>query len=123
MFKYLPTREEGQGLVEYVLIFMLVAIVVIAILVTLGSVVGDILSNTDCNSQDDSCEVTDRGSDSDRVEELWVWGDPTVDGYAELGLTGGSDPHYVWLNSSSLTADSMFWVSTSSNRGPNPTTT
>jgi len=32
---YLP-REEGQGLVEYALILVLIAVVVIAILTTLG---------------------------------------------------------------------------------------
>ena len=41
---FLP-REEGQGLVEYALILLLVAIVVIAILVMLGPVVGNLYSN------------------------------------------------------------------------------
>ncbi len=41
---FLP-REEGQGLVEYALILVLVAIVVIAILLLLGPVVGNIFSN------------------------------------------------------------------------------
>jgi pilus assembly protein Flp/PilA len=41
---YLP-REEGQGLVEYALILVLVAIVVIAILLLLGPVVGNVFSN------------------------------------------------------------------------------
>jgi pilus assembly protein Flp/PilA len=40
---YLP-REEGQGLVEYALILVLVAIVVIAILLLLGPVVGNVFS-------------------------------------------------------------------------------
>jgi pilus assembly protein Flp/PilA len=40
---YLP-REEGQGLVEYALILVLVAIVVIAILLLLGPVIGDVFS-------------------------------------------------------------------------------
>ena len=38
-------REEGQGLVEYALILVLVAIVVIAILLLLGPVVGNVFSN------------------------------------------------------------------------------
>ena len=38
---FLP-REEGQGLVEYALIIVLVAIVVIAALSALGGVVGDV---------------------------------------------------------------------------------
>ncbi len=38
-------QEEGQGLVEYALILVLVAIVVIAILLLLGPVIGNIFSN------------------------------------------------------------------------------
>jgi len=41
---FLP-RDEGQGLVEYALILVLVAIVVIAILLLLGPVVGNVFSN------------------------------------------------------------------------------
>ncbi|MDX1616428.1 MAG: Flp family type IVb pilin [Candidatus Promineifilaceae bacterium] len=37
-------REEGQGLVEYALILVLVAIVVIAILALLGPEIGDVFS-------------------------------------------------------------------------------
>ncbi len=40
---YLP-REKGQGLVEYALILVLVAIVVIAILVLLGPQIANIFS-------------------------------------------------------------------------------
>ena len=41
---YLP-REEGQGLVEYALILVLVAIVVIVILAILGPTIGNVFSN------------------------------------------------------------------------------
>jgi pilus assembly protein Flp/PilA len=41
---FLP-REEGQGLVEYGLILVLVVIVVIAILAILGPTVGNMYSN------------------------------------------------------------------------------
>jgi len=41
---YLP-REEGQGLVEYALILVLVAIMVIVILALLGPAIGNIFSN------------------------------------------------------------------------------
>lgn len=41
---FLP-QEEGQGLVEYALILVLVAIVVIAVLLVLGPVVGNVFSN------------------------------------------------------------------------------
>jgi pilus assembly protein Flp/PilA len=37
-------REEGQGLVEYALILVLVAIVVIAILLLVGPAIGDLIS-------------------------------------------------------------------------------
>jgi pilus assembly protein Flp/PilA len=40
----LSARQEGQGLVEYALILVLVAIVVIAILLMLGPVVGNVFS-------------------------------------------------------------------------------
>jgi pilus assembly protein Flp/PilA len=41
---YLP-REEGQGLVEYALIIVLVAIVVIVALTALGPLIGNVFSN------------------------------------------------------------------------------
>jgi pilus assembly protein Flp/PilA len=44
MFLKLPPREEGQGLVEYALILVLVAIVVIAILLLLGPAIGQVFS-------------------------------------------------------------------------------
>ena len=40
---FLP-REEGQGLVEYALILVLVAVVVIAVLLLLGPAIGDVFS-------------------------------------------------------------------------------
>ena len=44
---YLPgnTYEDGQGLVEYALILMLVALVVIIIMVVFGATVGNMFSN------------------------------------------------------------------------------
>lgn len=41
---YLPNDDKGQGLVEYALILVLVAIVVIAILALLGPQIGNIFS-------------------------------------------------------------------------------
>jgi len=41
---YVP-REEGQGLVEYALILVLVGIVVVVILSVLGKSIGNIFSN------------------------------------------------------------------------------
>ncbi len=45
---YLP-REEGQGLVEYALILVLVAVVVIAILTVLGPQIGNVFSKITSN--------------------------------------------------------------------------
>ena len=41
---FLP-REEGQGLVEYALILVLVAVVVIAVLTLLGPSIGNVFSS------------------------------------------------------------------------------
>ena len=41
----LSIREKGQGLVEYALILVLVAVVVIAVLLILGPVVGNVFSD------------------------------------------------------------------------------
>lgn len=38
-------REEGQGLVEYALILVLVAVVVIVVLAVLGPLVGNVFSS------------------------------------------------------------------------------
>ena len=40
---YMP-REDGQGLVEYALILVLVAIVVIAVLTLLGPIIGNVFT-------------------------------------------------------------------------------
>ena len=40
-----PTQSDGQGLVEYALIMMLVALIVIVILALLGPQVGKMFSN------------------------------------------------------------------------------
>ena len=42
---YSPQNEEGQGLVEYALILVLVSVVVIAILLFLGPILGNVFSN------------------------------------------------------------------------------
>ena len=43
--KITTTEDDGQGLVEYMLILMLVALVVIIIVVALGPQVGNLYSN------------------------------------------------------------------------------
>jgi pilus assembly protein Flp/PilA len=45
VLEQLNTREEGQGMVEYALILVLISIVVIVILTTLGHSVNNVFSN------------------------------------------------------------------------------
>lgn len=50
LLSYLPLRrKEGQGLVEYALILVLVAIVVIAVLTLLGTGVSDVFNDVVTN--------------------------------------------------------------------------
>ena len=44
-------RESGQGLVEYALVLVLVAVVVIAILTLLGPQIGNVFSQIMCGLQ------------------------------------------------------------------------
>ena len=46
MLRSFFTKEEGQGLVEYALILVLIAIVVIGILTVLGGKVSQVFSST-----------------------------------------------------------------------------
>ncbi len=42
---YRPQNEQGQGLVEYALILVLVALIVIVVLIILGPAIGNLFSN------------------------------------------------------------------------------
>jgi pilus assembly protein Flp/PilA len=42
---YRPQNDEGQGLVEYALILVMVAVVVVVVLVVLGPVIGNTYSS------------------------------------------------------------------------------
>ena len=44
-------KEKGQGLVEYALILVLVAIVVIAVLMLLGPIIGNVFSTINTSLQ------------------------------------------------------------------------
>jgi len=44
--------EKGQGLVEYALILVLVAIVVIAVLMLLGPIIGNVFSTLNSSLED-----------------------------------------------------------------------
>ena len=44
-------QEKGQGLVEYALILVLVAIVVIAVLMLLGPIIGNVFSTINSSLQ------------------------------------------------------------------------
>jgi len=45
------SQEKGQGLVEYALILVLVAVVVIAVLTLLGPIIGNVFSKVNDNLQ------------------------------------------------------------------------
>ncbi len=49
--------EEGQGLVEYALILVLVGVVVIAVLLTVGPQVGAVFSRIVCTLGTEGCDV------------------------------------------------------------------
>ena len=44
-------KEKGQGLVEYALILVLVAVVVIAVLTLLGPIIGNVFNKVNTNLQ------------------------------------------------------------------------
>jgi pilus assembly protein Flp/PilA len=46
---FLPREDSGQGLVEYALILVLIAVVVLAVLLLLGPAVGNMFSEITCN--------------------------------------------------------------------------
>jgi pilus assembly protein Flp/PilA len=71
-------REEGQGLVEYALILVLVAIVVIAILLQLGPVVGNVFSNV-------VAALTTAGSGGG--QQITFVGTPSVTKTGNIGCT------------------------------------
>jgi len=55
----LLVRQEGQGMVEYALILILVSIVVIVILVTMGGQIKNMLSNVGCALGANPCRPGD----------------------------------------------------------------
>ncbi len=57
MFDKVRVREEGQGLVEYALILVLVAIVVIAILLIVGPAVSQVFCQVTNKLQAGSCSI------------------------------------------------------------------
>ena len=71
-------REEGQGLVEYALILVLVAIVVIAILLLLGPVIGNVFSNVVVALQQEA-------------------GTPSPITHVSAGRYGGGNSNDVWV--------------------------
>ena len=49
MVNYLKAKEDGQGLAEYALILVLVAIVCVAALIFLGGSINNVLNNVGAN--------------------------------------------------------------------------
>lgn len=89
MFKKLSGREEGQGLVEYALILVLVAVVVLVVLLKMGPAVGNVFSEILDTMNGISVTADDTPAD-DGPEE----GDTCVD-YNNDGF-GGSPWYYIW---------------------------
>ncbi|GAC1614638.1 MAG: hypothetical protein NVS9B1_24210 [Candidatus Dormibacteraceae bacterium] len=52
-------RQEGQGMVEYAMILILISIVVIIVLLTMGGQVKNMLSNVACALGAGSCKPAD----------------------------------------------------------------
>jgi len=75
-FKNLKKKEKGQGLVEYALILVLVAIVVIAALMILGPIIGNVFS--DINSS--LSTVSSGGSTSSSGGACASWGECFANG-------------------------------------------
>jgi pilus assembly protein Flp/PilA len=119
---HLPNREEGQGLVEYALILVLVAVVVIAILLVLGPAVQNVYCEVAEALQPGSCVAQAETGPAPQVEGPWTWGGPPVDGCAELGLSGSGETMYVWSDQPPVGGQpapgASFWVSNRSDAQP-----
>jgi len=75
-------RERGQGLVEYALILVLVAIVVIAILAALGPSVGQVYEEIACALYGGSVQGTDT------PDPYCLLPDGRIGNYFDLGIQG-----------------------------------
>lgn len=75
-------QERGQGLVEYALILVLVAIVVIAILAALGPTVGQVYEEIACALYGGSVEGTDT------PDPYCLLPDGRIGNYFDLGVQG-----------------------------------
>jgi pilus assembly protein Flp/PilA len=90
--------EKGQGLVEYALILVMVAVVVISILSIVGPSVGNIFSNIVDNLGGVAVAAVEAEAKEEQPEE-----EACVDFYSETW-------HYVWLRT-----DGGEWVRGGSN--------
>lgn len=117
-------NEQGQGLVEYALILVLVAIVVIAVLLVLGPIVGNVFSEVKCNL-DRTCVSTAASEEEEEEPNVagpYIWGTDAFDspGYPnscdQLSMTSGT--LYAWAESASPTNGDTFYFSDSGSSPP-----
>jgi len=95
--------EKGQGLVEYALILVLVAIVVIAILALLGPAIAGIFGDISCTLKYPS-EATFEGSDPTLTYEIKLISPDRKDALAgtrtiinDSGVVPPDDNPYCWV--------------------------
>jgi len=91
-------REEGQGLVEYALVLVLVATVVIAILLLLGPVVGNVFSNVVIALQKESgmpSPITHLSTGRYGMAGNDVWVTVTVSESMSVTATDSQSGHYT----------------------------
>jgi pilus assembly protein Flp/PilA len=108
----LPQNEQGQGLVEYALILVLIAVVVIAVLLTLGPAISDVYTKAVCGLQGGTCAGP------------YVWDTdiflPLSDACAEVGLELNTGREiYVYGEKLPWEHDMEFWLTTK-NEAPKP---
>jgi pilus assembly protein Flp/PilA len=97
-------NEKGQGLVEYALILVLVAIVVIAVLLTLGPVVSGVYTQVICGLNGGTCAGpyyfnVDHPSDAEAC--------------AALGLESGDEAYSFATHEPPADGDLIWWSTTS----------
>ncbi len=96
-------NEKGQGLVEYALILVLVAIVVIAILLVLGPTVSGVFGEVVCKLDQGGCAGP------------YVWDADAftaAEACSKIGLTGTGKTGHIWAAQNPPQSGDEFWLST-----------
>ena len=107
-------KEKGQGLVEYALILVLVAIVVIAALMVLGPIIGNVFSKVNSSL---SGAGAGGGSLVSGVSAPLTWGGDVFNNASEVCAAGGvssGNTAYTWTANSSMSNGDTFYITGSS---------